>query len=453
MCKFKIIGSGISGLSASYHLKHLNPSLIEKNDYYGGHIFSENKNGFIWDEGPHFSFTNNDYVKSLFRKSVNNNYLEYTVETVNYYSGKWIPHPAQSNLFAVPEPLRTQCLNDLLESRNSTEGLNPENYDEWLRMAFGDVFTDKFSRKYTRKYWTTDPKNLATDWVGKRVFYPNIDDVKKGFYGPLDRQTHYIKKVRYPENGGYISFANELVKNANISFNKELAKVDLVKKELFFTDGSSQHYNKLINTIPLTEFVKKSNLGNEIKQAADRLNCSSVLLVNVIANHRTVRKENWIYVYDEDKYSTRINCTELLSPNNAIEGKTGIQVEVYFSKFKTKNESNDYIAKKVIGELVEMGLIKDEMLVDSYFTKWIPFANVIFDINYKNNLDIVLSGLEKYGLERELDDLEPTTNWDSKFKQNQKFGDLILAGRYAQWKYFWTDDCVLRGKLIKERMK
>jgi hypothetical protein len=21
----------------------------------------------------------------------------------------------------------------------------------------------------------------------------------------------------------------------------------------------------------------------------------------------------------------------------------------------------------------------------------------------------------------------------------------MLAGRYAQWKYYWTDDCVLRG--------
>jgi hypothetical protein len=26
----------------------------------------------------------------------------------------------------------------------------------------------------------------------------------------------------------------------------------------------------------------------------------------------------------------------------------------------------------------------------------------------------------------------------------------MLAGRFAQWKYFWTDDCVLRGRQLAE---
>ena len=38
----------------------------------------------------------------------------------------------------------------------------------------------------------------------------------------------------------------------------------------------------------------------------------------------------------------------------------------------------------------------------------------------------------------------------SKFTTNDKVGDLILAGRFGQWKYYWTDDCVLRGKYISE---
>jgi len=29
-------------------------------------------------------------------------------------------------------------------------------------------------------------------------------------------------------------------------------------------------------------------------------------------------------------------------------------------------------------------------------------------------------------------------------------GDVILAGRFGQWKYYWSDDCVLRGKQIGE---
>lgn len=59
-----------------------------------------------------------------------------------------------------------------------------------------------------------------------------------------------------------------------------------------------------------------------------------------------------------------------------------------------------------------------------------------------------LEWLEQFGLTRENDDLEPMTNWSEKEQENIKFGKIILAGRFGQWKYFWTDDCVLRGKTI-----
>jgi hypothetical protein len=31
-----------------------------------------------------------------------------------------------------------------------------------------------------------------------------------------------------------------------------------------------------------------------------------------------------------------------------------------------------------------------------------------------------------------------------------EIGDLALAGRFGQWKYFWTDDCVLRGYALAQ---
>src|SRR5690606_28857351 len=127
----------------------------------------------------------------------------------------------------------------------------------------------------------------------------------------------------------------------------------------------------------------------------------------------TVRGENWIYVYDKNKYSTRINCTEKLSPNNAPSGKTGIQVEAYFSKYSPKVESPECIARKVCQELLEMGLIVSPEYVESVHTKWVRWANVIFDHQRREALDTILQWLEQFGLEREDDDLEPTSDWES----------------------------------------
>jgi hypothetical protein len=42
------------------------------------------------------------------------------------------------------------------------------------------------------------------------------------------------------------------------------------------------------------------------------------------------------------------------------------------------------------------------------------------------------------------------TDWDTK--PEKPLGNIILAGRFAQWKYYWTDDCVMRGKYIADNI-
>jgi protoporphyrinogen oxidase len=58
-----IVGAGLSGLSISSHLGHPKGTVIfEAKAHYGGHIHSETRDGFTWDDGPHISFTSNEYV-------------------------------------------------------------------------------------------------------------------------------------------------------------------------------------------------------------------------------------------------------------------------------------------------------------------------------------------------------------------------------------------------------
>ncbi|REL24184.1 hypothetical protein DYD21_19585 [Rhodohalobacter sp. SW132] len=451
--KIIILGAGLTGLSTSYHIGHDRCVLLEKKKKAYGHIQSEEIDGFTWDEGPHLSFTKYDYVKELFEKSVEGNFLEYEVKTANYYKGHWIPHPAQTNLFAVPEKLREECLADFRKQRKKDRESAPKNYDEWLKYAYGDTFAETFPSAYTEKYWTIEPEKLDTDWVGKRMYYPSVDDVENGAKGPLPEETHYIKKIRYPESGGYQSYGQIFKNGANIEYGSEVTAISFKEKKITLNDSKTLHYDTLINTLPLDYLISISDAPGEVKKAAQKLLCTSVLLVNVAADHPTARPENWFYVYDKDKFSTRINCTEKLSPNNAPDGKTGVQVEVYFSDEKPMNEPVDEIADKVVEELVEMGFVHSKEDVIYTHKKFIKWANVTFDLNRKEAHHKILSWLEKYGLKREADDLEPTTDWDAKLETVQKNNaELLLAGRFGQWKYYWTDDCVLRGKYIAESL-
>ena len=444
MTKYTILGAGITGLSCSYHLGHQNCQIYEQKSHSGGHIYSHIREGFIWDEGPHVSFTENAYVQELFKQSVDGNFLDYQVEVSNYYQGNWIPHPAQSNLFAIPKILREKCLNNFIETRkNINSKALPKHYGEWLESAFGKVFSETFPGSYTRKYWTLAPELLTTNWVGNRIFYPDIETVIRGAVEVNKEGTHYVKKVRYPENGGYMAFAKHMLNGAQVNLNQKVIYINLKLKEIHFSNGHIERYEKLISTIPLPELIKISDPPTDIQIASEKLACTSLLLVNVTANHTTKKPFHWMYVYDEDKFSTRINCVELLSPNNAPSGKTGIQVEVYESKFRKFQMSHSEISAKVCAELIEMGLVD---AIETVHTQYIPYANVIFNHERENNQNLILRWLEDYGLVRETDDIEPMTDWTRDCKIS--YGDIILAGRFGQWKYFWSDDCVLRGRQI-----
>jgi protoporphyrinogen oxidase len=448
-----ILGAGLAGLSSSYHLKH-KCLIFEKQDHSGGHIYSHKVNGFTWDEGPHVSFTKHAYVKELFAESPSDGFLEYPVYPTNYYKGNWVPHPAQTNLYALPEPIRSECLESFLSSRERINQANkPENYKEWLHMAFGDRFADEFPGIYTLKYWTTPPENLTVDWVGERVYYPEIEDVKSGYLKAPEKSKNYLTSVRYPKTGGYFAYADKLKKGAPIQYNKEVIKVDLENKIIRFNDGTEQKYDKLINTFALPEFIKKTNAPADVKKAADDLSCSEVLLINVVVNHPAPVINQWLYVYDKDKYSTRVSYTDLFAPNNGVKGKSGIQAEVYFSKYRKQTESLSFIIDSVCKELVEMGLVKDLEYIEEVNTKKIQFANVIFDHPRRKSLDKIYNYLSQFGLMREEDDLEPMTDWNKKFENNEMLGDLIMAGRFGQWKYYWTDDCVMRGLYISKKIK
>jgi protoporphyrinogen oxidase len=445
MSDYLILGSGLAGLSCSYHIGHDRCLILEKNAHAYGHIHSEIREGFTWDQGPHVSFTKHEYVRSLFAKNVADEFIEQEVKTANYFHGSWVDHPAQSNLYQVPEPLRSSCLDSFLSSRG-TPATEPADYGEWLVSAFGKVFAENFPSAYTRKYWTVDPAQMTTDWVGKRVFKPDVNEVRDGAKGNLGRPTHYIQSIRYPKTGGYQSFARTMRSGANILFGVDVSRIDLRNKKLWVSDGREFTWNKLINTIPLPKFISLClEVPPGVVAAAREISCSSVYLVNIATEHPTMRGENWMYVYDEDKLSTRINCTEKLSPQNAPENRSGVQVEVYHSRHKPLTEDPESIRRRVVDELVEMGLIrsKENNTVHGVHCPW---ANVIFTHETRPALDMIWTWLEGFGLEREDEDLRPCTDWDNT--SARRFGDLAMAGRFGQWKYFWTDDCVMRGKFL-----
>jgi protoporphyrinogen oxidase len=379
------------------------------------------RDGFTWDDGPHISFTGNEYVRELFAAAVGGAHEECTINPSNYFHGHWIDHPAQTHLYQVPEPLRTECLESFLASRDL--GGTPANYREWLHQSMGPVFADTFPAAYTRKYWTTDPGNLDTDWIGVRVLKPEVEDVVNGAEGPLPQSTYYVagRDARYPTRGGFMAYTHRMAEGAAIRYRARLERIDFGRRSMSFSDGTTTSYDGLVSTIPLPSLIAAStDAPDTVREAASMLRCTNFLRVDVAAAHPTRRDELWMYVYDEDKLSVRISITENFSPNNAPRGKSGIQVEVYGSEYRPVPTDHTAVRSRVVAELVEMGLVDGPDAVESTQVTFVPQGNPIFDLDRRAAMEEIHRFLDRIG--------------------------VLLAGRYAEWKYLMTDGCVISAR-------
>ena len=423
MEKIIILGAGMAGFGAAHHLNEnsFESIICEKLPYYGGMTSSFTKDGFTFDSGPHISFTKDKKIQDLFAESVKNEF--FTLQEVgvnNYWKNYWIKHPAQVNLHNLPVDFVVTILKEFIENK-SKEHKNIKNFKEWLYASFGETFAENFPMKYGLKFHTTPAENMSIDWLGPRLYKPELEEVLHGALTSETKDVHYVSHFRYPKHGGYVSYLNSFKEKAIVNLNHELISLDTVQKTAKFLNGEEYSYDHLISSVPLPELIPLiKNVPEKVLEASQKLACSTVVIVNIGVNRSDISKNVWTYFYDDDIIFTRLTFPHMQSKNNVPDGCGSIQAEIYFSnKYKPlEKEPEDFIESTIV-DLKKCGMLKenDEVLYKEAVVY--PYANVIFDHERKDNLDIVHSYLDGIGVK--------------------------YCGRYGEWKYIWTDEAFKSG--------
>lgn len=413
-----ILGAGISGISASFELKNNNIDSIifEKNNDWGGLLDNFQINGFRFDKFIHLSFSQDEYVNSIFSKTP---LIKHKPLSYNYYKGYWLKHPAQNNLFPLSETEKNLIINDFkLVKEVKIEEL--KNYEEWLRMQFGDYFADNFPLVYTKKYWTLEAKDLETKWVGDRMYKSTLKEIENGCLTDNTPNTYYAKEMRYPEKGGYKSFLKPMLDGLSIKTNSKIINIDLQKKQIVLDSNETFHYHNLISSLPLPEICKLiNNIPPNVLIASEKLNFTSGYLISLGFNKPEIANNLWFYIYDNDILPSRVYSPSLKSKDNVPDGCSSIQAELYFNKGQKLQISDEELLNQTISKFIEIGLFKEEDLIVKDIRSE-KYANVIFDHFIYENRKIVLDYLE-----------------DNK---------IITVGRFGEWDYFWSDQSMLSGR-------
>ena len=126
-----IIGAGLAGLSAAYHLK-TEYTMLEQDTKVGGLCKSTTINGYTFDYAPHILFTRNSYTRNLFKNLLGENLLTHTRRAYIYMNDTYIKYPFEANLYPLPEKIKEECIQGVIDRPK----IEPRNFKEWRGWTF-----------------------------------------------------------------------------------------------------------------------------------------------------------------------------------------------------------------------------------------------------------------------------------------------------------------------------
>jgi protoporphyrinogen oxidase len=410
-----ILGAGIAGISAAYHLQKAGskPVIYEAAPRAGGLLDNFTIDGFRFDNAIHLSFASEPEVREIFDCTP---YFSHPAVSWCWDEGIWLKHPVQNNLY----PLDANQRVDLVASFVARPNHAINNYHDWLIFQYGEAIAKRWPLPYTEKYWTLPAEQLGTGWIGNRVRRADLREVLFGAVSSETPSYYYAAEMRYPKSGGYRSFIEPMVALTDIRCRYRAVAIQLAAKQVHFANGESVHFDHLISTIPLPELINIIDIvPAHVRDAAGTLFATSIDLISVGFGKVDVQPYLWFYIYDKDILAARAYSPSIKSPDNVPAGCSSLQFEIYSSPRRPQTHSPEELKTNTIMALKKMGLVKQDEDVIVMHHKHISWGNVVFDLGMEERRAVVINWLKQTG--------------------------IIPAGRFGEWDYQWSNQAFMSG--------
>ncbi len=424
--KIVIVGAGLAGLSAAFHIKK-DFEIFEKEAQPGGLCRSNVFNGFTFDYGGHLLHFQHEYTRNLIKKLLGKNLKSCVRDSWIHSFGHYTRYPFQIHTYGLPYDIKRECVLEFIKARlkNSNGASKRNNFDQWVRNSFGNGMARNFMIPYNKKFWTVHPRRLNCEWIDGFVPIPSISDVIKGALKDYLSFAGYNAKFSYPHSGGINSLVEVFKRNIkNIHVNKELVKIYPNEKIVEFKDGSWCPYDKLILSVPLIELkdIIQADFADRVRKAFMNLRFNSIFNLNVGIKGDDPIKKHWIYFPHRDFTFFRVgffsNFSNLTVPKNCYS----IYAEVSYSNSKPLNKS--IVTKKIIDDLIKIGILRSKSRIIARDVIDIKYGYAIYDKNHKDSVKVIIDYLRKY--------------------------DVHVIGRYGKWSYMTMEDAILDGKKVSK---
>ncbi|MEO1858069.1 MAG: protoporphyrinogen oxidase [Rubritalea sp.] len=174
-----IIGAGITGLSAAYHLQQAGHSAVifEKSSRIGGAIQSSSKEGFLYEHGPNSLMVNDKRVENLIHQADLSSKIQVANKAAHkrfvVHKGKLNTLPSSpasfvtSSLFSLKAKLRL-AKEPFIAKRAADAG--GESFADFIRRRLGPEILEKAAAPFVNGIYAGDPNRLSTNHAFPRLF-------------------------------------------------------------------------------------------------------------------------------------------------------------------------------------------------------------------------------------------------------------------------------------------
>lgn len=432
MAKIIILGAGLTGLSAAYHLEQVGFTdfeLFEMQDSPGGLLRSFQQDGFTFDYTGHLLHINDEYFANFIKTITSyDNFLKVSRNTAIYSHNRFSAYPFQMNLFGLPHKVMYECIEGYVNRKSSLR--SPKNFHEWVLKYFGAGMGKHFFFPYNSKILAYDVRRILPSWTGRFVPQTSLKAVLEGALEEKDtRSVGYNSQFFYPKKEGIQHLINSLAKaiKKQPRLHHKVVEIDVKSKIVTFENGKTEPYGSVISTLPLNELLGmiKGSSHRSYNEAAPKLLCNSVMNFNLGFKLPDIGDKHWIY-YPEKQYPFyRMGFWHNINPDSVKPGHTAIYGETsYLAKNMSKPKQKQLLEQAVAKALEHLNIAEQDVAIRKDLH--IKHAYVIYDAWREKHLPKLINQLASDG--------------------------IVSTGRYGGWKYSSMQEAVLDGKIASESL-
>jgi protoporphyrinogen oxidase len=396
-----IAGAGVSGLTLAERLtsggNNLSVTLIEREDTPGGLARTFEKNGFLFDIGPHRFHTSDDIVSNYILDVLGDEHATIRRSSNVYMAGKYRNWPlTMKSVAGLPVPVLFRSFLDLFKGKSTGD---MKTFADYVISKYGRNIYDYFFKGYTEKFTGHSPRELHVDWaeagvnravIDKNVKADDLVSLLKGLLLPKPVSTDFY----YPSSGGIQTFCDRQLERitangGNVHFGCSATGIETeAGRTIGVITGNKGVIpaDKVYWSAPLSILFPDSGF-----QFLDTLLC------NIALSKDQNNRYQWCYFGQKDILFSRLTVPKNFRADTVPEGADSLIAEVTLNDpaLRTDPES---LKDSLIAQLEKVNALNPD---DILFMDWriVTETYPLYDLRYREHLSSLElpEGLELVG--------------------------------------------------------